>query len=290
LGTRLLSILWWNFFDLADLRDANNMPSVRGSGATRPDVTELGSQRYYILSAWPLIWLLQSMAMLSQLKMVQEHCNVVSVIVSLATTPVYLGAVPLPLISEMVEQPFWNNGNGQHDKSYGPLDDLRRERFVGKPTKVDALGRERWPSLFPSGQLGLLNTSFASYSYRETLDLTGGLAAKIKRNSDGYNAYPLNFGSRTDAPPFSNYTMITGIERSFDVAGSITTLWRILSVCSIVWTCVLGSRFLFVRYIRLKMRRLALQYRLCPVFDPRIGKFVTSRKKKKKKYQNTDNS
>jgi len=75
---------------------------------------------------------------------------------------------------------------------------------------------------------------------------------------------------KTDAPPMSNYTMITGGERSFDSAGSITTLWRIISICSIVWTIVLGSRWLLVRYIRMKMRRLALQYRLCPVFDPRI--------------------
>ena len=38
----------------------------------------------------------------------------------------------------------------------------------------------------------------------------------------------------------------------------------------ITWSCVLSGRYFLVRYLRLKMRRLAKQYRLCPVFDPRI--------------------
>jgi hypothetical protein len=197
LAVRLISILWWNFFDLADLRDANNMPSVRSDSATRPDVTELGSQRYYYLSAWPLIWLLQSAAMLSQLKMIQEQAGIFSIIVSLSTTPVYLGAVPLPLIKEMVEAPFWPNSNGQHDPNNVPSDDLRRIRFLSKPTSKDNHGQWRWPSLFPSSTLGLVDTSTATMSYLETLALTGGLEAKKKRDYDDDNAVGLSFGRST---------------------------------------------------------------------------------------------
>ena len=64
--------------------------------------------------------------------------------------------------------------------------------------------------------------------------------------------------------------MITGVERSYDVAGSITTLWKTFFVTCIAWLVVLSSRYVLVRYIQMKMRKLALQYRLCPVFDPRI--------------------
>ena len=125
LCTRLLSILWYNFFDLTDLRDANNMLSVRGEGATRLDVTELGSQRHYIISAWPFIWLLQSIAMCSQLKIVQEHVGLYGVMASIATTPVYLIAVPLPIPTMMVEPP-------------PPAEDqLQRDLFVGQKIQVD---------------------------------------------------------------------------------------------------------------------------------------------------------
>ena len=50
--------------------------SVRGDGATRLDVSELGAQRHYLISAWPFIWMLQTIAMCSQLKIVQENVGI----------------------------------------------------------------------------------------------------------------------------------------------------------------------------------------------------------------------
>ena len=59
------------------------MPSVRSSTATRLDVTEIGSQRYYKMSAWPFIWLLQSLGMFSQLRIIQENVGLYSQIISI---------------------------------------------------------------------------------------------------------------------------------------------------------------------------------------------------------------
>ena len=59
------------------------MPSVRSSSATRLDVTEIGAQRYYKMSAWPIIWLLQSLGMMSQLRIIQEHVGLYGQVISI---------------------------------------------------------------------------------------------------------------------------------------------------------------------------------------------------------------
>jgi hypothetical protein len=293
------------------------MVSVRGNGATRLDITELGSQRHYILSAWPFIWLLQTIAMTSQLKIVQEQIGIFGVITSIATSPVYLASINLPIPTIMVESPYYNDGIGEKDF-------LQRDIFIGKKTpsqndddndddkgslvnytaatatningtntKIEpsnallALNPNDYFTLYPVGRFGLINVEDAADGYIAGYNLFGGEKG-IEYRTKELNGPPIQFENK-DSPKKKNLTMITGKERSYDEAGSVTSLWRIIFVTIIVWSIVLIGRYLLVRYIRIKMERLALQYRLCPVFDPRIivgpGGVVTTKPMSKMQHE-----
>jgi hypothetical protein len=328
---RLIFFLSFSFVQLTDLRDANNTMSVRGDGATRLDVSELGAQRHYLISAWPFIWMLQTIAMCSQLKIVQENVGIYAIVTSIATTPVYIASVPMPIPNIMVELPFYPNGAAEEDT-------LDRTKFIGKKKPIviekptgeeDANGNNTTPidntkesatgdgttdsgndgvdtgtnnnstngtttqssialtpaqlaaaaavgmdpnkynTLYPIGKLGVITMQEASDSYFKMVHSLGGEEG-IDLRYDGINGDPIVFETDLDAPPVATTTMISGKERNYDPAGSTTALWRIIIVTIMVWSIFLCCRYLLVRYINEKMKRLALQYRLCPVFDPRI--------------------
>ena len=160
----------------------------------------------------------------------------------LGTTPVYLGAVPLPLLDIMVERPFFT-------PEQQPFDGLQRSQFVGKGAAAATTTRRRknipphrWMELYPSGKLGQVTTKEASESWLETLLNTGGPKIRNDRQYSDYNAPPIYFPV-TDAPPTCNYTMLTGEERSFDVAGSVTSMWRI--VCASLLILLIFIMFFF---------------------------------------------
>ena len=87
--TRIVSTLYWRSFDAFDLRDLNNEAYHRclevNVAGTRHPAALLGSHRFYNASCfWTLLGIMQSFAILGQLRTVEDHAAIVYIFIDRA--------------------------------------------------------------------------------------------------------------------------------------------------------------------------------------------------------------